>query len=123
MRNKMKRKGAENAETSQRKTIELSLRSSAFSAVLSPNFVAFCEDFPGARLSQPPPPRLPTVGARLFAASFCFCNRCGWDSRAPVWLRLRRAVSLRFAGFVNRAEEQRRSGCAQPSSQMETFKK
>src|ERR1035438_9203141 len=47
-----------------------------------PTSSPFCEDFPGARLSQPQPPRLPTVVARLREASFCFCTRSTRSYRA-----------------------------------------
>ena len=60
-------------------------------AVLSANIVASCEDFPGMRLSQPQhvrqPPK-PWNFARSFGNPCC----CGWDTRAPFWLRLRRAA-------------------------------
>jgi hypothetical protein len=65
-----------------------------FAVVLSLQIVAFCEDF-GARLSQPQHFRLPTDAGQQLDAFVCIFARCGWDSRAPVWLRLGRFKSLR----------------------------
>ena len=66
-------------------------------AVLSPNIVASREDFPGAR-AVPRPQRLAcreTSGGSADCSAF-HPLRPG-TGRAPLWLWLRRAVSLRFS--------------------------
>jgi hypothetical protein len=60
----------------------MTLRSSALSAMLSPNFVASGEDFPGARTAE-------------FACSKPKARNSRTQRSALLWLRLRRAVSLR----------------------------
>jgi hypothetical protein len=61
-------------------------------AVPSPNLVASGEDF-GARLSQPQRIRKDKNDSSCISACVGHRRNCGWDSRAPVWLRLGRALS------------------------------
>ncbi len=63
-------------------------------AVLSPNIVAFCEDFRGARPSWPQHFRSERPSRpRAFSPG---PHRCGQDGRAPVGLRLCRAAPWRL---------------------------
>jgi hypothetical protein len=100
-----KRRGAEGAEG--RREIIFSLRNSAFSAVLSPNFVACCEDFRGAR-----------------TALSAGCSRAGRDSRtrlsALLWLRRqpRYVSAFGFLMTVRRGGDGGEGGSAAPAERV-----